>query len=139
MAKQFKAPKTVTWISLWLGRRGVGRLTTLTTLGRRSGELREVPVSPITLDGVEYLVAPYGSVGWVVNVRANPEVIIRSGKDIRHLRLDEVTAQAAQVVEAYYRRESFPRKYMDVPGEATVDDFAGVSHRFPVFRIVESA
>ncbi len=44
----------------------------LTTTGRTSGEPRQVPVSPIAMGGQEYLVSPYGNVGWVHNARANP-------------------------------------------------------------------
>jgi hypothetical protein len=51
------------------------------------------------------------------------------------VRLVEVTGEKPQLVKDYYEREGFARQFMDVPGGATVDDFASVSHRFPVFRI----
>jgi hypothetical protein len=40
-----------------------------------------------------------------------------------------------KVVMAYWDAQRHPRQYMDVPGDATVEDFAGVTGRFPVFRV----
>ena len=135
MAEQYRAPKAINAIAMWFSRVGVGRSATLTTIGRRSGASRDVPVSPITVDGVEYLVAPYGEVGWVLNVRSNPEVTLRSGRSRRRCRLVEVTSESAPVVKAYWDKERFPRRFMDVPGAATVEDFASVAGRFPIFRV----
>lgn len=115
----------------------MGRSIVLTTVGRRSGEPRRVPLSPISDHDVEYLVAPYGEVGWVRNARANPEVRIEKGRSVREVSLVEVTGEVPQLVKAYYDREPFPRAFMDVPGDASVEDFASVAGRFPVFRIEE--
>jgi deazaflavin-dependent oxidoreductase (nitroreductase family) len=135
MVEEYQAPKVINRLTTWLTRLGVGRSETMTTTGRKSGQPREVPVSPIEIDGEEYIVAPYGEVSWVHNVRADPVVTLRSGRRARKCRLVEVTDEAAQVVKSYWDRERFPRKYMDVPGEGAVEDFAGVSGRFPVFRV----
>ena len=55
-----------------LARRGMapGGVLSLTVVGRTSGAERTVPVTPVVVDGREYLVAPYGHVGWVHNLRA---------------------------------------------------------------------
>lgn len=135
MAKEYKAPKLINRLATWLSRIGVGRSVELTTTGRKSGRQRQVPVSPITIDGTEYIVAPYGSVSWVENARANPDVVIRKGLTSRRARLVEVTPEAAHVVAAYYDREAFPRQYMDIPDEPTEEDFEKVSGSFPVFRV----
>jgi hypothetical protein len=88
---------------------------------------------------VEYLVSPYGEVGWVRNVRADPEVALRHGSRQRKATLEEVGPElAAPVAAAYYRREGFARPYMDVPPEPSVDDFRRAAHLFPVFRVVGS-
>jgi hypothetical protein len=60
---------------------------------------------------------------------------LRSGGTTRRVRLDEVTGDAAEVVKAYHEREAFARRYMEVPGDASVEDFAMAARRFPVFRI----
>jgi len=38
--------------------------------GRKSGEVRTVPVNLLTLEGTQYLVAPRGTTQWVRNLRA---------------------------------------------------------------------
>jgi deazaflavin-dependent oxidoreductase (nitroreductase family) len=139
MAKEYHASKFLNGVMKWTSRLGIGRSETLTTIGRRSGKSREVPVSPIEVDGREYLVAPYGDVSWVENARANPSVTLRHGSTSRRRVLIEVTEEAAHVVKAYWDREKFPRPYMDVPGGAEAADFAEVAERFPVFRVEEQA
>lgn len=135
MAKEYHASKFFNGVTKWTSRLGVGRSEMLTTIGRRSGKAREVAVSPIEIDGEEYLVAPYGDVSWVKNARANPSVKLRSGGTSRQRILVDVTGDAAHVVKAYWDREKYPRPYMDVPGDAEVSDFADVAYRFPVFRV----
>jgi len=135
MAKEYKAPTMINKVTMLIAKLGMGRSSTLVTTGRKSGEERRVPVTPIDVDGVEYLVSPYGEVGWVHNARANPAVVLEKGSHVRRVRLVEKTQDAPQVVKAYWDVESFPRKFMDVPGEATVEDFAAVSGRFPVFEV----
>lgn len=139
MAKEYRAPTTLNKIVIWINRLGVGRSETLTTTGRSSGKPREVPVSPIEVDGQEFLVAPYGGVSWVHNARAHPSVTLRSGGTARRCRLVEVTHEAPHVVKAYWDKEKFPRPYMDVPGDGDVSDFGSVAGRFPVFRVEEEA
>lgn len=135
MAKEYVAPKTINRIMMWMAGRGIGGSVVLTTIGRLSGGRREVPVSPIEMDGIEYIVAPYGSVGWVSNVRARPDVTIRKGTDERRVRLAEVTDGRAQVVKAYYEREGYARKYMDLPESPELADFERAGASFPVFRV----
>lgn len=135
MVKEYTAPKAFNWLITQLSRLGVGSSVELTTTGRTTGEPRSVPVTPITVEGVEYLVAPYGSVGWVENARANPRATMRSGRNSRDVELVEVTADAARVVAAYYQRERFPRPYMDLPDTPSMADFEQASGLFPVFRI----
>lgn len=136
MVKTYEASATVNRLTSWMARRGWGRTEILTTTGRSSGDQREVPVSPIELEGAEYLVAPYGEVGWVRNVRAAPEATLRHGSTTRPVRLVEESGDvAATVVAGYYARENFPRPYMDVPESPTEADFAAREGAFPVFRV----
>lgn len=135
MADEYKAPRLFNRIVMWVNRTGMGRAQTLTTTGRRSGSPRSVPVSPMRLDGTEYLVAPYGEVSWVLNARANPDITMSKGSQVRRCQLVEITDSAAAVVKAYWDKESYPRRYMDVPGDASVADFEVVAGRFPVFRV----
>lgn len=123
------------WVAKRLARLGVTRLAVLTTIGRNSGVPREVPVAPIRHHGLTYLVAPYGEVSWVHNVRAHPEATLRRGRRVEEVTLREV--DHPEVVKRYYEREPIASRFMEVPGDASVDDFALVARRFPVFRVDE--
>lgn len=136
MAKEYEvttAKRVISWIMAKMARLGLGNFVVLTTTGRKSAQPRDVTVSPISDDEGEYIVSPYGNSGWVLNARANPMVLIKRRGRERQVRLVEV--ERPELVNAYYEREGFARQFMDVPGEATVDDFASVPDRFPVFRI----
>lgn len=136
MAKPYQASVGTNRFMGLLVKLGVGRTELLTTTGRKSGEKRQVPVSPIEVDGTEYLVAPYGPVGWVLNLRADPEATLRHGRTERVVTLEEVTGpEVAPVVAGYYAREGYSRPYMDVPEDPSVSDFADRADSFPVFRV----
>lgn len=138
MAREYELTpivKVVSWMAARFARLGLGDFVVLVTTGRRTGNLREVVVSPISDGGAEYLVSPYGDSSWVLNLRAHPRATMRRGGSETEVSLVEVTGDKPALVKAYYEREPVARRYMDVPGEATVDDFASVAGRFPVFRV----
>jgi deazaflavin-dependent oxidoreductase (nitroreductase family) len=140
MAKKYEvtaSTRRVNRLTSWMARRGMGRTEVMTTTGSKSGQPRNVPVSPIVLDGVEYVVSPYGEVGWVHNVRKSPMVTFRHGSKERQTRLVEATGTSgAPAVAAYYAREGFARPFMDVPENPRLDDFVTAADRFPVFEVV---
>lgn len=118
-------------------RRGWGRTELLTTTGRKTNQPRTTPVTPSIADGIKYIVSPYGEVGWVHNVRANPAAVLTKGKRRSEVTLVEVTGQpgSAQVVADYYEAEAFARGYMDVPENPTVADFEAAASFFPIFKV----
>jgi deazaflavin-dependent oxidoreductase (nitroreductase family) len=120
-------------VMMGLARMGFGPSSVLTTTGRRTGLKRMVPVSPITIDGNEYLVSPYGEVDWVRNARSNPAVSLMRGSRTRSVHLVEVTEP--KVVVAYHGREKFARRYMDLPDSPTEGDVEAKAGLFPVFRV----
>lgn len=139
MAKKYEATtakRAVSWVMAQAARLGVGNFVVLTTMGRTSGRPRQVTVSPIEEGGSEYLISPYGDSAWVLNARANPVATIRRGRSDETVRLVEKTGDKAGLVKRYHDREAFSRQFMDVPGDATVEDFASVAERFPVFEVV---
>jgi deazaflavin-dependent oxidoreductase (nitroreductase family) len=136
MVKPYEASPNVNRLTSFMAKRGWGRTEVLTTTGRKSGERREVPVTPIKIGTAEYLVAPYGIVSWVRNVRADPNVTLRHGAKERRVRLEEVSGEPApEILAAYYAREGFARPYMDVPENPTTADFAARAGQFPVFEV----
>jgi len=74
--------------------------------GRKSGEIRTVPVNLLTLDDVRYLVAPRGETQWVRNLRAaggNGELAL--GKKIEPFHASEVAdANKENILRAYLKR-----------------------------------
>ena len=58
-----------------------GGVATLTVPGRRTGRARTVPVIPVEVGGIRYLVSPYGESQWVRNLRAaGKATLARKGK-----------------------------------------------------------
>jgi len=59
-----------------------GPFETMIVTKRVSKQPQKIPVTPIDVDGVKYLVAAYGETQWVKNVRANPDIKL-GGTDYR--------------------------------------------------------
>jgi deazaflavin-dependent oxidoreductase (nitroreductase family) len=113
-----------------------GGTSLLTVRGRRSGKLHTTPVTPIERDGQRWLVAPYGVVGWVRNVRAAGEVTLSRGRHSERVRLTEVGPEdAAPILRDYVRKIRVARPYFDVTPESPVEAFVAEAVRHPVFRI----
>src|ERR1700733_9778025 len=94
----------------------VGRLTrpgisvygsrVLYVRGRKSGEWRSNPVSPLTVDGTRYLVAPRGTTQWVRNLRAADGTgELRIGRRVEPFRATEITDDdKPAVLRAYLKK-----------------------------------
>jgi len=123
-----------------LGRRGLAPagISSLTVAGRASGEPRTVPVTPITVDGREYLVAPYGPVGWVQNLRAaGGDATLERGSRRDRIRAIEVTqpAAAAPILKQYVQQIPIVRPHVAAAPDADVAAFAAIAAEHPVFEI----
>ena len=118
-------------------KRGKGSAWKLTTTGRKSGERRSVMVSPITVDGSEYLVAPYGPVSWVLNLRASDRATLTHGSTTSRVRAVEVAGEeAGKVLTKYYHEHTkYVADYFDLAANPTIVDFTRIAHLHPVFRI----
>ncbi|MEV2274945.1 nitroreductase/quinone reductase family protein [Nocardiopsis sp. NPDC049922] len=113
----------------------------LTTRGRTSGFLRTTPVSVLDSDRGRYLVAPYGAVDWVRNLRKDGFATLRQGGWIELAIVRELDAEeAAPVLREYldHPRAFVVGPYFEAPPEAPDEDFAAEAHRHPVFEIVRS-
>lgn len=109
---------------------------TLTTTGRESGLPRSTPVTIATLDGNRYLVAPYGAVGWVHNIRASGTAELSQKGKTRAISVTEVAAaEAGPVLKQYYEDVKIVRPYFDAAEGAGVEEFIAEADRHPVFRI----
>ena len=120
-----------------MARRGRGQSWILTTTGSSSGQRRDVVVTPVDVDGVRYLVAPYGARPWVGNLRATPKATLaRGGASIRFTGVEVDGQEAGLALAKYYaENERYVGDYMDVAGDKTITDFVAASERYPVFRV----
>lgn len=109
----------------------------LVVRGRTSGAPREVPVNPLTVDGVRYLVAPRGDTQWVRNLRAAGEGHLRLGRRDELIRVTELPdADKPPLLREYLRRwRPETGKYFAVGADPTDDELRAVAGRHPVFRL----
>jgi deazaflavin-dependent oxidoreductase (nitroreductase family) len=111
----------------------------LTVRGRKTGEPRSTPVTPIVVDGKRYVVNGYPGSDWVHNVRAAGEAVLAEGKRSERVRMVELSPDDARPV-----LRAFPAlvptgvtlmKRVGLLTEGTPDEAAGLAGRCPVFRV----
>ncbi|MGD0321996.1 MAG: nitroreductase family deazaflavin-dependent oxidoreductase [Acidimicrobiales bacterium] len=142
MAKRYRlgsVRRTVNVLVTAMLRLGIGGRSTylLTTTGRKTGEKRMTPVILVETDAGRWLVSPYGTVGWVHNVRAQPEVSLRRGRRVETLRAEEVGSQTAGVVlQRYIRNVRVTVPFFDVKRDDPLERFVEEAPRHPVFKLV---
>lgn len=123
-----------------LARAGLGPIHLLTTRDRRTGEPHTIPVVPVEQDGRRWLVAPYGTVGWVRDVRQDPRVQLQYGRTtrdylVRAARPDE----AGPVLKRYLAVATKTRRQFVATQDSPVADFAAEVDGHPVFELSERA
>ena len=120
-----------------LARVGVGPIQLLTTRDRGSGEPHTVPVVPVEQGGSTWLVAPYGTVGWVRNVREDKRVRLRHGRTTNDYEIREVGAdEAGPVLKRYVAVATKTRTQFGATKDSPATDFAAEADRHPVFELV---
>jgi hypothetical protein len=95
---------------------GVVHSQTLTVIKRSSKQPQKIPVTPVEVDGVKYLVSTRGESQWVKNVRVDPNVTLttKAGAaryvatetpiEDRQPILDAYKMKAGRIVESYFRK-----------------------------------
>lgn len=120
-----------------LARRGVGPIQLLTTRGRTSGRPRTVPVVPVDANGRRWLVAPYGPVAWVHNVRATPRISLRYGRrSIEYFTREVGAEEAGPVLKRYVAVATKARSSFAARPDAPAAAFAAEADRHPVFELI---
>ncbi len=108
----------------------------LTTVGRRTGQPRTTPVTLIKHAGERWLVSPYGTVGWVYNVRAHPQITLRRGHQTDVVRAEEVPPEVAgPVLKQYLSQVRITAPYFDAQAKDPVAEFVKEARQHPVFRL----
>jgi deazaflavin-dependent oxidoreductase (nitroreductase family) len=142
MAKTFRPTlflRTSNKIVALLLRAGVnmGNMTLLTVRGRKSGQPRTTPVALIERDGQRWLIAPYGSVNWVRNLRAAGQATLTRGRRTEQISVAELSAQEAAPIlkHALGISPSFLLAYFDVTADSSLADIESEAPRHPVFLV----
>src|SRR6266508_3297760 len=117
---------------------GLGPRSTylLSVAGRRSGTLRTTPVTLVEEGGQRWLVAPYGEVAWVRNLRAAGKATLSRGGRTDPIRVREIANdEAAPVLKLYVTRVPITRPYFDAKPDSDLAAFRAEASRHPVFAI----
>jgi deazaflavin-dependent oxidoreductase (nitroreductase family) len=107
--------------------------------GRKSGEIRTVPVNLLTYEDTRYLVAPRGETQWVRNLRAaGGDGELALGKKIETFHAVELRDdEKPLVLRAYLKRwKAEVGVFFDgVSAKSPVTELARIAPQHPVFRL----
>ncbi|WP_233598857.1 nitroreductase/quinone reductase family protein [Amycolatopsis sp. WAC 01375] len=110
----------------------------LSVRGRKSGELRSVPVNLLKLDGERYLVAPRGVTQWVRNLRVAGEGQLSVGRRTETFTYTELADHEKPVIlRAYLKRWKFEvGVFFDgVDAKASDEELLAIAPGYPIFKI----
>lgn len=115
----------------------MGTTSLLTVRGRKSGQPHTVPVVLVEQNSKRWLVAPYGVVQWVRNIRVAGTATLTRGHRSEAITVTELSAQeAAPVLKQYLSHVSGGvRSYFDARRDAPIEVFEREASRHPVFQI----
>jgi len=111
----------------------------LTVKGRKSGRDRSTPVTPMTVNGNQYVVAGFPGADWVANVRAAGQVTLTRGRRARRVQMVELPAEDARpFLRAFPTEVPTGVGFMKRSGlvtEGRPDEFEALAGRCAVFRL----
>jgi deazaflavin-dependent oxidoreductase (nitroreductase family) len=106
----------------------------LTVRGRKSGQLRTVPIVTIDRNGERYLASPYGVVAWVRNLQAAGEATLTRGRRVETVHARELPLnEAARVLQEDIKGGNPFAHYYQVTADSPFEEFERVAGRHPVF------
>jgi hypothetical protein len=121
----------------------VGGAVVLAVPGRVTGQVRTVPLTPVTIDGRRYLISPRGETDWVRNLRAAGGIgALRTGGEPERVRAVEQGVEAAvPVLQAYVRGlgRGAGLLFDDITAGSTETEVAAAAPRHPVFELTAAA
>ena len=117
----------------------LGTTSLLTVRGRKSGQPHTVVVLLVEQNEERWLVAPYGVVQWVRNLRAAGTATLTRGRHSETISVRELEAkEAAPVLKQYLLHVSGGvRSYFDATKDSPLEDFEREAARHPVFQITK--
>src|SRR5215470_17892426 len=115
----------------------LGTTSLLTVRGRKSGQPHTVPVTLVEQDGQRWLVAPYGIVQWVRNIRVAGTATLTRGRRSEVISVTELEArEAAPILKKYLIKATAARPYFDATKDSPLEAFEREAAHHPVFQIM---
>ena len=111
----------------------------LTVAGRKSGRERSTPVTPMTVDGKQYVVAGFPGADWVANVRAAGQATVARGRSVRRVQMVELSADDARPLLRVFPEEvptgvGFMKR-TGLVTDGKPEEFEALAGRCAVFRL----
>ncbi len=120
----------------------LGSLSLLSVRGRKSGKISTIPVALVEQDGTSFLVAAFGEVSWVRNLRVTGQAQLTRRRRTEAIGVVELEArEAAPILKQFltsYHMVPFLPPYFDVTPRSPLVDFEREATQHPVFRIERS-
>jgi deazaflavin-dependent oxidoreductase (nitroreductase family) len=111
----------------------------LTVKGRKSGRERSTPVTPMTVDGKEFVVAGFPGADWVANARAAERATVARGRRIQQVRMVELSPDDARpILRAFPTEVPTGVGFMKRAGlvsDGRPEEFEALAGRCAVFRL----
>ena len=118
----------------------VGPAVLLSVRGRTSGKIYTIPVELVENSGTRFLVAAFGEVNWVRNLRAAGEAHLTRRRRTEAIEVVELGAREAAPILKQFLKDSqrvlFIKPYFHVTPHSSLADFEREASHHPVFRIV---
>ncbi|MBV9453174.1 MAG: nitroreductase family deazaflavin-dependent oxidoreductase [Rubrobacter sp.] len=130
----------VVYLLLTLGIPPDRHMYLMSVRGRKSGKVHSTPLTLVERNQQRFLVAPYGEVDWVRNVRVAGEVTLSRGRRSETVKVAELNpTDSAPVLRDYLRQVSIVRPYFEATPDSPLSVFAEEAPRHPVFRVVSTS
>jgi len=139
--KMTPAMRYGTYILKGLLRLGIpmGPLRLLTHIGRKSGTRYTTPVALVKQDGHRWLVAAFGEVNWVHNIRKTGTAQLSAGWRTETVSVHELAVtESAPILKLFlarYHMVPFIPPYFHATPQSPLADFAQEANDHPVFYI----
>lgn len=122
----------------WLdGMIALGKIAHLTVCGCKSGKPRTTPIGVVTYSGKRYLVATFGVVNWVRNLRAAREATLICDRQVENITAIELSPEeAAPVLKACLASSTgIARLCFKATPASPLDEFEREVPEHPVFQV----
>jgi deazaflavin-dependent oxidoreductase (nitroreductase family) len=121
----------------------MGPNTLVAVRGRKSGKTRTTPVALMEHDGHQYLLATFGDVNWVKNLRKVGEAKIGRGRTREMVSADELSPEEAAPVFkkalSHYLESRLMRSFLkmgyDLAPGSSDEDYIREALRHPAFEL----